>query len=79
MGPLTPHIKPSWGHVPPGSATYAMVMYEMSESYTDDSAIIIKHAQRKLVASANKENREVQKGYDPKQDYCSLAKETQSS
>ena len=37
--------------------------------YTDDSKIIIKHVQRKMVASANKENCEVQKG---EQEYCLL-------
>ena len=40
--------------------------------YTDDSTIIAKHAQRKMVVSAHKENREVQKGYDLKQEYCLL-------
>ena len=34
--------------------------------------IITKHAQRKMVVSAHKENREVQKGYDLKQEYCLL-------
>ena len=45
---------------------------EIPGLFTVYSTIITKHAQRKMVVSAHKENREVQKGYDLKQEYCLL-------